>query len=89
MPILFKSDWKKYPGSQPNFETKNKSFLDLAAKYKQMGVKNHAFLLALHDQGLRDIDPFDANLTLEWQIRVAEECKENFWYYIREIACYS
>lgn len=87
MPILFKSDWKKYPGSQPNFETKNKSFLDLAAKYKQMGVKNHTFLLALHDQGLKDVDPFDPNLTLEWQIRVAEECKENFWYYIREIAC--
>ena len=64
--ILFRSDWMKYPNAIADFQTKNKSFIEMAALLKAMGVKNHTFLLALHDRTLVGVDPFDyANLTHE------------------------
>ena len=84
--ILFGSDWARYPHARPNFETTNVSWVKLAALYKAMGVKNHTFHLALHDQSLRNVNPFDyANLTQEKIIRIAAECRVNPWYYFREI----
>lgn len=84
--VLFAADWQRYPTARPNFETKNRSWVDLAALYKAMGVKNHVFLLALHDQSLKNVDPFDyGKLTPELVVRITAECRINPWYYFREI----
>ena len=84
--ILFMSDWSRYPGSKPNYDTKNESYLKLAGTYYAMGIKNYAFMLALHDQSLKDVDPFSPLLTELEMIKIAIECKVNPWYYFREIA---
>ncbi len=84
--ILFAEDWSKYPSAQPDFTTRNRSFISLAAKYKSIGIKNHTFILALVNQSLKGIDPFDPNLTKEQEAAIAYECKINFWYFIREVA---
>lgn len=85
MTVLFLEDWEK-EGALPNWNTKNQSFIDVAMLYKEMGVKNYAFILALRDQSLKDIDPFDRNISPENALKVAIECKTNFWYFVREIA---
>ena len=55
--ILFARDWGKYPNARPDFETRNRSFYDLAVQYRDMGIKNYLFILALHDQSLKGVDP--------------------------------
>ncbi len=84
--ILFKEDWDKYPSAIADYETSNKSFLRLAQLYKSMGISNNNFFLALLDQSLIDVNPFDPNLTLEQMAAITVECKLNFWYFLREIA---
>ena len=84
--VLFMEDWSRYPGSKPNYDTKNESYLKLAGTYYAMGVKNYAFMLALHDQSLKDVDPFSPFLTELEMVKIAIECKINPWYYFREIA---
>jgi len=84
--ILFYEDWEKYPNAIVHLNTKNESFIRIAKLLKHMGIKNHAFMLALHNPLLKDIDPHDPNLTLEEKLMIGEECKVNFWYYIREVA---
>lgn len=83
--ILFLEDWKKYPSAIIDTNTSNPSFLRLATIYKEMGIANHGFLLALVDTKLVGVDPFDINLDLETQARVGIECKLNPWYFFREI----
>ena len=65
MTILFAKDWAKYPTATIHYETKNKSFIELASKYREMGIKNHAFILALVNPDLRFVDPTDPNLSPE------------------------
>jgi hypothetical protein len=84
--ILYAEDWSRYPGSKPNYDTKNESYLKLAGTYYAMGVKNYAFMLALHDQSLKDVDPFSPFLTELEMVKIGIECKINPWYYFREIA---
>lgn len=86
MTILLLDDWYKYPTAIDNTKTTNKSFVRLASVYKKMGIKNHAFPLALVNPALQGIDPFDPALTMNEIIMIAEECEQNFWFYIREIA---
>jgi hypothetical protein len=50
-----------------------------------MGIKNHAFILALHNEELRHINPRDEDLPLDVKQLVLDECFENPWYYFREI----
>ena len=83
--ILFFNDWGKYQGARPDYETKNKSFIQLASYYKSMGVKNHAFMLALYDQSLRGVDPHDPNLSLNVLGKIAKEQTLNPWYWFREV----
>lgn len=83
--ILFKEDWDSYPLAEPNFDTNNKSFLLLAKTYKEMGIKNWYFHLALMDPALKDVDPFAEDLDLMDMVRVDEECRLNPWYFLREI----
>lgn len=82
--ILFKDQWNNYPGASVHINTKNKSWVELAQKYKAMGVKNHAFHLAIIDQDLIDVDPHDPNITSEQAVAIARECFLNPWYFFRE-----
>ncbi len=82
--ILFQSDWER-ENAFPDVNTSNKSFLRLAEVYKRMGVNNYYFHLALYDETLVGINPHSKDLTTDQMIRVAAECKKNFWYVIREV----
>lgn len=84
--ILFYEDWEKYPEAFPDLSTRNAHFIRLAGLYKSMGIKNHSFILALHDSDLVGVDPHDPNLTEEQMIKISLECEVNFWYYLREVA---
>lgn len=83
--ILFTEDWSKHPSAIIDLETSNKSFIRLAGLYKSMGIRNHTFLLALHNPLLQGVDPFSNDLTKEQMYMIAKEVKENPWYYFREV----
>lgn len=85
MTILFLEDWDKHPGAIIDTSTTNKSFLRLSALLRDMGVKNHAFPLQLHNPDLRGINPHDPNLELEVMAAIALECQANYFYFIREV----
>jgi len=84
--ILYLEDWKKYPQAKIHINTKNKTFLNLAALYKTMGIKNHAFMLALINPNLEFVDPHDPDLSMEIISQIVVECKLNPWYFFREVA---
>lgn len=84
--ILFKDDWNKYPNAIVHMNTRNKSFLRQAGLYRKMNVDNHAFLLALHDVSLKDVDPYSEDLDDATIMKIMNECNINPWYYYREIA---
>ena len=86
MSILFNSDWAKYPNACIHYETKNHSFLHLAEVYHALGVENCAFHLSLLQPELKDVDPFDENLPIDIKAKILYECKNNFWYFVREVA---
>ncbi|BAW18998.1 putative terminase, large subunit [Ralstonia phage RP12] len=86
MAILFMDDWKRYPSAIVDTETKNKSYLRLAVLYRSLGVKNHAFLLALVNPALRGVDPHSLSLSETQKAMIALECAINPWYYFREVA---
>ncbi len=83
--ILFAEDWARYPSAMVHTSTRNTSFVRQAAVYREMGIKNHAFLLALHNPLLENIDPHDPTLTEEQMGLVLAECKVNPWYFFREV----
>lgn len=83
--ILFLDDWKKYPGAIVDTKTKNKSFVELADKYRKMGIKNYFFMLALHQPELQGLDPHDPNLSQEIIAKMYLECQINPWYFFREV----
>jgi hypothetical protein len=84
--ILFSEDWQRYPTAIVDVKTSNQSFVRLAAVYRDMGVRNHAFLLALVNPRLQGVNPYDPNLTREQKDMIVVECKMNPWYYFREVA---
>lgn len=88
MSIRYLDDWRKVPGAIADFNTKNESFVEMAALYKSVGVRNHAFPLALYDAGLSGIDPYSQEVTNDpfLQTRILTETKFNLWYYLREVA---
>jgi hypothetical protein len=83
--ILFEEDWAKYPSAIVDTMTKNKSFLDKSELLRQMGVKNNKWMLALLNPKLLGVDPHSPNLTIEQKALIALECKENFWYAVRNV----
>lgn len=85
--IVFKDDWDLYPNAIPDLKTSNKSFLRYSALLRDMGVKNYLFPLQLHNPDLQGVDPRSPDLTLRQKEDIALECKDNFYYYIREVAC--
>lgn len=84
--ILFKDDWANYPTAIVDYNTTNNSFLRLVKLYKQMGLRNCEFILALYQPALVGVDPFDPNLTQQQKMMISMECKYNPWYYFREVA---
>lgn len=83
--ILFDEDRAKYPYAIYDWDTANRSFVDLAGIFKLMNVKNHAFMLALHNPMLRGIDPHDPKLSRKQQRMVMKESFDNPWYFFREV----
>ncbi len=86
MTIRFLNDWLRYPDAVMDWDTSNRSAVDLAAKLRLMGVENHGFMLALHNPELKGVDPFGKDLPQRVQAMIALEIKSNAWYYFREIA---
>lgn len=85
MSILHKEDWLKYPGATIDYDTKNKTFLHYAEVLYKMKVDNCAWPLALHRKELQGVDPFSPELSLAQKGMILLECKENIWYYLREV----
>lgn len=83
--ILFLEDWAKYPNAVLDTMTSNKSWIELALKFKKMGYKNHAFFLALHNPLLLGVDPHSPDLTPQQMTMIAIECSQNFWYVARNV----
>lgn len=84
--IVFYDDWRKYPGAIPDTKTRNKSFLKIAKLFKDLGVKNYYFHLALLQPELQGVDPHDEeNLTIKQKAMILWECDNNPWYYLREM----
>lgn len=69
-----------------DMKTKNDSFKLMSYNLKTKGVKNNKFFLALYDEGLSGIDPFDEDLPLDIKLRIFKEATNNFWYYVRELS---
>jgi hypothetical protein len=85
--ILFDEDWTiKHPHAIADYTTKNTTFIEVALLFKDMGIKNYDFPLALHNKELQGIDPFSPNLTDDQNRLIFIECHENIWYYLRECA---
>jgi hypothetical protein len=65
--------------------TTNDSFLQMHYYLKSKGIKNNDFFLALLDPGLAGVDPRDPDLSTSMKARVMQECKNNYWYFLREV----
>jgi len=66
-------------------ETTNQSFLDMHYYLKNKGIQNNDFFLSLLDTGLAGVDPRDPNLSSVMKARIMNECRRNYWYFIREV----
>ncbi len=85
MPILYKQDFLRYPGSIVDTQSKNKSWVEFAGKLHLMGVKNWHFPLALINSELQGVDPHDPELDKHTRLLILEECEINHWYFFREV----
>lgn len=83
--ILFARDWAQYPSAILDVKTPNRSFVRIAQLYKSMGIKNHAFPLALIQPELQGVDPHSPHLSQDQKVMIALECRSNPWYYFREV----
>ena len=74
-------------------QTPNKSFIRLAIDLKKAGVKNWYFMLEIKDVSLRNVKPHaidtktkHTTLSKNEIERIMFECKNNAWYYLREVS---
>lgn len=67
-----------------DLNTTNRSFIEMAVKLKQLGIKNNKFMLGIKNQHLIGIDPFTPYLGKSYQSMVIDECIRNPWYFLRE-----
>ena len=70
-----------------DFGTRNSSFLLTAKELKELGIKHWYFMLEVkHPEfDIFDLDPYSAALSREHVGRILIECKDNPWYYLREV----
>lgn len=71
-------------------ETKNKSFINMWRYLQDKGVENNSFMLELHDESLKnfkleDLYIDDKNKRLKLIEKIKNECKNNIWFFFREI----
>ena len=82
--ILYLGDWDSQ-GAIPDFKTSNKSFLHYVGLLKHMGIKNHLWPLQLFNTALIGVNPHSPDLTNQQMLMIAQECKINLFYYLREV----
>lgn len=82
--VRFLKDFSRF-NAGVHLETNNATFLRTAELFRTMGIKNYYFLLQLNNPLLKDIDPWDENLTDEIKMMVLQEAQENVWYILREL----
>ena len=68
-----------------NYFTKNKSFMEVSERLKKRGIKNYRFMLELQNESLQFVDPYDPNLPEKIKKDIINECKNNIWYFFREV----
>ena len=85
MAILFRQDWLRYPTAIADYNTTNESFKRLVYLYKEIGIENAEFPLALMQPELSGVDPFAEDLTKEQKFKIGLEAKFNPWFFFREI----
>lgn len=83
--ILFLEDWARYPTAVPDTTTTNTSWLRFVELLKAMGVKNHAFPLAIHNPKLIGVNPHSVHLTVQQMVEIQIEAQFNPWYFFREV----
>lgn len=83
--IRYQKDWSRFPTATIHHQTKNRSFVALAALYKKMGIKNAYFHLSLLNPALANLDPHSRELTEDQKVAIAVECEYNVWYFLREV----
>lgn len=71
-----------------DFDTKNRSFLLTAQELKTLGIKHWYFMLEVkHPEfNVQDLDPYSNELSAEEIGRICIECKDNPWFFFREVA---
>lgn len=71
-----------------DFGTRNKSFLQTCKELKILGIKNWYFPLQVKfpQLGVQDLDPQSPDLTPEEIGKITIECKQNPWFFFREVA---
>lgn len=82
--VRFLKDFYRYKAA-PDLKTNNSSFIRTAEVFRQQGIKNYYFLLQLNNRMLQGVDPYADDLTNEQKLMIAEECRTNFWYFLREV----
>jgi hypothetical protein len=68
-----------------HLKTTNKSFLEVAQQLEALGIKNNAFMLRLDNPELEKVNPYRLDMPSPMMDKILEECKNNFWYFIREV----
>lgn len=82
--VRFLKDFYRYR-SAPDMTTKNESFIRTAEVFRLQGIKNFYFILQLNNRALQGVDPFSPDLTESQKVMIFKECRENFWYFLREV----
>lgn len=67
-----------------DMNTTNLSFIQTAVDLYNLGIKNNKFFLALYNEDLVGVDPFDPYLREDQIIAIINECYINPWYFLRE-----
>lgn len=80
----FLKDFHLYKAA-PDMDTTNESFLRTAEIFRLQGIKNYYFILQLNNPMLKGLDPHSPDLTDLQKTMIAKECRENFWYFLREV----
>lgn len=93
MTICFMHEWRDKLGRPRAIfdqSTTNRSFVVMSDRLRQMGIKNYLFPLSLYDHRLKGVLPhtLDDKTDPDGMYRdlVVQECKRNFWYWLREVA---
>lgn len=63
----------------------NESFIKISELLQSMHVKNNQFFLKTINSDIENINPFSEDLTSEQITAIVDECRDNIWYFLRNI----